>query len=45
MLVYVPDLSLNEKDVFKKKAKTVQYLYQKGFDTSLVWKLLNEEIE
>ena len=44
-LIHKKFISLNEKDVFKKKAKTVQYLYQKGFDTSLVWKLLNEEIE
>ena len=36
---------INEKDVFKKKSKTVQYLYQKGYETSLVWKLLNEEIK
>lgn len=36
---------INEKDVFKKKSKTVQYLYQKGYETSLVWELLNEEIK
>ena len=36
---------INEKDVFKKKSKTVQYLYQKGYETSLVWELLNKEIK
>ena len=36
---------INEKDVFKKKSKTVQYLYQKGYETSLVWEILNEEIK
>ena len=36
---------INEKDVFKKKSKTVQYLYQKGYETSLVWELINEEIK
>ena len=37
--------TINEKDVFKKKSKTVQYLYQKGYETNLVWKLINEEIK
>ena len=36
---------INEEDVFKKKSKIVQYLYQKGYETSLVWELLNEEIK
>lgn len=36
---------INEKNKFKKKAKTVQYLYQKGFETSLVWRIINEEIK
>jgi SOS response regulatory protein OraA/RecX len=34
-----------KKMCLKKKSKKVQYLYQKGYETSLVWELLNEEIK
>ena len=31
-------------DILGRKIQ-VQYLYQKGYETSLVWELLNEEIK
>ena len=36
--------NISEKDDFKRKAKLVKYAQQKGFQPSLVWKVLNGEI-
>ncbi len=35
---------INESDDFKRKAKLVKYAQQKGFQPSLVWKVINGEI-
>lgn len=35
---------VNEKDEFKRKAKIVKYAQQKGFQSSLAWKVINGEI-
>lgn len=35
---------INEPDEFKRKAKLVKYAQQKGFQASLVWKVLNGDI-
>ncbi len=34
--------SINESNIYKKKLKTVNYCYQKGFETELIWKAINE---
>ena len=36
---------INEKNIFIKKTKIARYLYQKGYETELVWKLLNMNLK
>lgn len=36
--------TINEADEFKRNAKIVKYAQQKGFQTSLAWKVINGEI-
>ena len=32
---------INEKNIYKKNTKIARYLYQKGYETGLVWELIN----
>jgi regulatory protein len=34
--------SINESNIYKKKLKTVNYCYQKGFESELIWKAINQ---
>jgi regulatory protein len=34
--------SVNESNIYKKKMKTVNYCYQKGYETDLIWEAINQ---
>ena len=44
-LIILKAKTIKEKDIFVKKNKIAKYLYQKGFESHLVWELINDEIK
>ncbi len=34
--------SINESNLYKRKVKTVNYCYQKGYETELIWNIIND---
>lgn len=37
------DKTLKEEDIFVRKKKIYNYLFQKGFESGLIWKAINEK--
>lgn len=36
--------SIDEKNIYKKNIKIARYLYQKGYETDLIWKVINDNL-
>jgi len=37
--------NIKDTNLYKKKVKTINYCYQKGYETDLAWEILNKEID
>lgn len=44
-LVTVKHAAIKESNSYKRKVKTVNYCYQKGFETDLIWEAVNQLTE
>ena len=36
--------SIDEKNIYKKNIKIARYIYQKGYETDLIWKVINDNL-